>query len=230
MWYVMLFVDWAVIIGTYVAALSWVQLVPALLVSILVVGTRQHALAILAHDASHFVVPNWAGRLCFYALGVDLHRYRTFHFKHHLYVGTPLDPELKLRTPAWDVFSWKYVAKDALGLSTVESVEIWLLAGGNAAKLVSASVVMTGVEVVVRWLIDTTLTPWFWLVWLVAFSTSFMVCFRQRAINDHGAAYDPCMLLKLIMLPHRSWLHQEHHDKPGTPFYKLESVQDTVHS
>jgi len=75
----------------------------AIVFSVFVIGTRQHAILILAHDGGHGqasanrklndLVTNL---FSLWPFGLGVSGYRKFHFAHHRYMGTELDPELFL--------------------------------------------------------------------------------------------------------------------------------------
>lgn len=195
-------IDWLIILAAY--NLLWLPL------ALIVIGTRIHALAILAHDGAHFNAPSeWFARLAFNLIGVNLKKYRTFHFGHHFDLGTHRDPELRVHTHHWDAFSWRCVAKDLCGLSTFEMLRIWRFAGGE------------------YWRIGATLglfalfSPLFALLWAMALGTVFMTCFRQRAIIEHGHAYQIKPWMRLILFPHNCEHHEKHHANPALSFDKL---------
>lgn len=90
--------------GTIAAAFALVAWWPSVLtvgVALVVLGGRQLALGLLAHDASHGALfPNrrlndWVGQwLCAVYIWADLARSRRHHLAHHHYSVTELDPDL----------------------------------------------------------------------------------------------------------------------------------------
>lgn len=226
--------DWIVIIAAFTAAFIWLPLWLAVPSSALVIGSRQHALAILAHDAAHRHAPKSMRALSFWIIGIDIWAYRDFHFAHHRLLGSPLDPELQLHKFHWDNFSWRCVAKDLLGFSARETLKIWRLAGGSYPILLGAlcaiAIVETAVKVVLVTGFDArpSVVPWAVVVWLLAINTSFMACFRQRAIIEHGYAYRIRYLHKLVLFPHNCWYHEKHHKDPAIPFWSLSRGESMV--
>ncbi|MEM9169105.1 MAG: fatty acid desaturase family protein [Pseudomonadota bacterium] len=96
---------WAIIAAALAAAVIFPNPLVWLL-AIVVVGARQHGLAILTHEAAHGLlhpdkrVNDQVGRwLCAAPVGVDLARYRAYHLAHHRYTQTAADPDLSLATP-----------------------------------------------------------------------------------------------------------------------------------
>lgn len=73
---------------------------PAYFLSIVLIANRQLGLAILMHDASHYMLMKnkqlnlWLGRLlCGAPVLADLDGYRTYHLEHHKKAGTSDDPD-----------------------------------------------------------------------------------------------------------------------------------------
>src|SRR5262249_50980126 len=73
---------------------------PAYVGAIILIGARQHALAVLLHEAAHYRVASnhsWndflSDWLVAYALLVPTEGYRAFHLKHHRALDTAEDPE-----------------------------------------------------------------------------------------------------------------------------------------
>lgn len=144
-------VDWGVMalsIGVAVWSQSWL-LVP---ISAIIVGSRQHALAILAHDAVHFrllgdrTVNDVVGNvLCAWPLFFSVEGFRHFHGTHHRHLGEEKDGNRQLwRThhPTGEPKpEWQY-PKSALGLS---------------AKILWRSAFLTGAWWIVRGLIGGVL-------------------------------------------------------------------------
>jgi fatty acid desaturase len=69
--------------------------------TLIFIGTRQHALGILFHEAAHFRLfsQRWLNDFCgdFFAafpLGLSVPSYRTTHLRHHAHNATELDPDL----------------------------------------------------------------------------------------------------------------------------------------
>ena len=103
-------VQWAVIAITVFTALQirkWVFFGFAGIV----IATRQHAMAILVHEAVHYRLfrRRWvndllSNYLLAYPLGISTAMYRSWHFRHHRFVGSAADPEYTLAHT--DVNNW----------------------------------------------------------------------------------------------------------------------------
>ena len=97
---------------------NWLQILAAMalffyfpniltfLFSVVVVGTRQFALAVLAHDAAHNLLfsnakindlaAQW---FCAFPIFSDNRPYRPYHLAHHRFTETENDPDLSLSAP-----------------------------------------------------------------------------------------------------------------------------------
>lgn len=93
---------WAVMIG--VVALFMVLPNPITFIfAFLVIGSRQHGLAILVHEAAHGIlfksktINDWVGKYLLAApYGGDLLGYRRYHLQHHKFTQSVNDPDLVL--------------------------------------------------------------------------------------------------------------------------------------
>src|SRR5262249_26952069 len=72
-------------------------------VAIAFIATRQHALGVLMHDAAHLLVfanrrANFvcADLLCALPLGISTATYHHQHIKHHRFVNTSGDPDIRI--------------------------------------------------------------------------------------------------------------------------------------
>lgn len=131
---------WASIVLTMVV----VALVPrwwTIAIALVVLGNRQLALAILAHDGAHGTLMRtpWLNRvvghwLCGVPNNVSMARYRVHHLGHHAHAGTERDPDLSLTAgfPTSRTRLVRRFARDLLGISSVKRiVGIGLMAAGT---------------------------------------------------------------------------------------------------
>ena len=89
------------LIGTIaIALLVWNPIF--VVIAIIIIGTRQHALIVLAHDATHYRLfkPRWLndliGRMCGMVSGVSMCSYRVIHRLHHNHLYQDQDPDIPL--------------------------------------------------------------------------------------------------------------------------------------
>ena len=71
-------------------------------ICVILIGTRQHALFVLAHEAAHYRLferrglNDFAGRLCATLQGLSMCTYRVIHRLHHNNLYGPADPDTAL--------------------------------------------------------------------------------------------------------------------------------------
>ena len=229
--------EWALIaLAGYAATLSpwWWPL------AIVVIGTRQHALAVLGHDGTHHTISRHRGLndalslLCFWPLGMGAHGYRRFHFQHHRLVGTPGDPELRHK----ERFAAKWSA-DNLAPHRRAYLLVTDLCGAGVLELLTVLRLARparvsdwiGPPLTVLTLAVLCVAGGAWqavAVWFLALPTVFWAGFRQRCLEEHvGVVYTrvrlraPRWWQRLLYLPHHIGKHALHHDLPGWPAWRL---------
>lgn len=84
-------------------------------------------------------------------------------------------------------------------------------------------------------LVATFLTSaWLLLVlYLISIATVFWTVFRIRALSEHTNAtatmrthrFRVGALLGYVVFPYNTWMHWEHHRRPGIPWYQLAEVR-----
>lgn len=209
-------------------AISW-WLLP---VSLLLLGSRQHALTVLGHEAVH--QGGWKERvanvLCFWPVGVDLYAFREFHLGHHKHVNTVDDPEVRHRmdypetwgqlTPGRKI---QILLADLVGASWREAR--WAVRenrGEYGALRKGTIVVMMCAATVAAW--------WAVPLWVWALFTTTWASMRARMWREHhglgpGETYEYIAKWweRALYLPHFIWKHRAHHTKGrgATPCWDL---------
>jgi len=238
-------VDWLVI----AAALTMIQLWPhiyTVLAGILIVGNRQHALAILGHDGTHYILSHNAAfndfltnLFCWWPLGLTVSGYRALHYAHHKNTGMENDPELghkRMRSPQWDLPAtpWtvlRYALKDLIGCSLADYSIIVRFSKPQRRReyaplaffhigAVSGLVAFGGWPMAAAW--------YFSLV------TSFMMFFRLRLWLEHQGTDDTQRLSLtwwqgVLLSPHNAWHHWEHHKYPTIPYHRLPQARQRLY-
>jgi len=229
------------------AELGWPLALLFLPFALIIIGTRQHALALLAHDGAHHLCSRnralndvLATVLCAYPLTASLRSYRQFHMAHHQHVGTREDPEFEYKggmAPRWDLPVTRrtiYVqfAKDCLGLGLVDIVQ--------TVKTLKPIDVRDAVHLGIFWTSVTgilLLTGYAWglLVWFLALNTVQWAVFRVRTWTEHsGLVLGETHRLRatwwqrFLFLPTNTWCHYEHHESASTPFYRLPALRQRL--
>jgi fatty acid desaturase len=181
----------------------WWLWIPA----IFIIGTRQHALGIMAHEGTHYLVTRrkfWndllANWLAAYALTYPVEGYRTNHLIHHRLLDTPDDPE----RAGIDNYSkdWTYpmpkrhfillLLRDVIGVYQIQTTKlykyIWVIPGGKLPHIIKV-VLFHSIAIAVA-----LMTGYLWtylLLWLVPLFTIAILCFRLRTAAEHSALHRP---------------------------------------
>ena len=174
------------------------------------IGARQHALAILMHEGTHYLLYknrrlNEVVSELFLAWPVFItnQTYRLGHFPHHRHVNTERDPDL-MRKQRW-ASEWEFpkswgalvvlLAKDVLGLKTQQLIsdfdDMWdkkatqtkSKEGVNfyfVARILYYALVFSAVTYFRVW-------PMFLLLWVVPILTWLKMAMRIRSIAEHFA-------------------------------------------
>lgn len=241
-WVANLLLDWAVIALAMAGAIHaghWIAWAAA----VLVIGNRQHALGILTHDAAHYLafrnrfVNDLVSNACIAWLVMwSTEGYRWWHFKHHRHTGTPDDPELDLKrlgAPGWDLpMSAKRMLFETFldfagrGVTILFTGLVIFPPRGRRQRVMtvlwplalSAALVALG-----QWRIVA--------LWYLSAGTAFAAFMRTRMWFEHVGTNDThrvklSRLEALLLAPHYTWLHWEHHHYPFVPCHQLERVRE----
>lgn len=230
-------IDWALILGAIKAAL-WFHHPAGYVMALFVVGNRQHALSVLGHDGAHYAIHRnrtlndlLACVFAWWPLWVGIWGYRRFHFRHHQFVGTELDPELDIKAeeaPEWDLPQSRrtrilYFLKDSCGLSAHRVLNLMKTTRpvrpsdllGPLAWWAAAIAVLIRTESVM-------MLP----LWFAAMPTTFWAFFRVRVYHEHmgtGGTHRVHLpwWYRELFAPHHIWVHYEHHRWPSMSYPNL---------
>tara|TARA_B110000014_G_scaffold161735_1_gene113996 strand:+ start:1356 stop:2282 length:927 start_codon:yes stop_codon:yes gene_type:complete len=221
------------------------------LVALVIIGSRQFALAVLAHDAAHNLlfannkVNDWAGQwFCAYPIFQDNRVYRPYHLKHHRHTETDDDPDLVLSSP-FPITKRSFIRKvfrDLTGITGVKRYwgslsSIFRTKGDNVFNKISkTSNKLHGFlisNLIIFVLISTTM-HWslFLLLWWLPSFTYYSLIIRIRNISEHAVTpgnndFDntrttkSTVLTRFLMVPHNVNYHLEHHLFTRCPWYNL---------
>ena len=189
-----------------------------ILVSILVTGTRQHALFVIAHDAAHYLLydnrtlNDLVGRACATVQGLSMCTYRVIHRLHHNNLYGELDPDTALHGgyPRGKFYLLKKLLTDLSGLTAWKTYAYFL--GGAPALNTATNVALRPLDdtseklrveakrdrnVVIAFHIGLlflfSLTGYllqYLVLWILPLITVVQAILRLRAIAEHGATTD----------------------------------------
>jgi fatty acid desaturase len=200
-WLAAIAFEWIVIIAIFAVCLTyrewWVWVIGAVLI-----GTRQHGLAVLAHDGAHHLVVRshfWndvlTNYLATYPLTFTVQGYRTTHLKHHWYLETPEDPskvsvdrhpeEWTFPMPVWNFV--RMFLRDILLLSQRAAISLmkylWEIPGGRTPHVIRIAIMHAIAIAVFAW---TGNLLAYLLLWIVPLYTVTVACYRLRSVAEHS--------------------------------------------
>lgn len=240
-WLLACIANWLLIVGCFYLVYYFNNFWMIIL-SIFVIGNRQHALALYGHEGAHFMLCQnktlndaLTCVFTFWPLGINLPGYRDFHFKHHQNLGTNLDPELEhkaSRYPDYDVpISISKICllflKDLFFGSIKDlMILIKLIKPKNIIHLIPPFAFL-------GLLISTLIYFDLWLVivvWYAANLSAFWAFFRLRIYVEHIGTKDTHRvqsnwLINLIALPAGADTHWEHHQWPTMIYHQREKAR-----
>jgi fatty acid desaturase len=243
-WLAAVALDWGVIAAALAGA-AWLRRPEGYVLAILVIGNRQHALAIIGHDGAHGAAcrPRWLNDaltclLCFWPLGLGLDGYRKHHYAHHRHTGTAADPELTYKSwgaPHWDLPAscnrrLALLLKDLCGLSPRELLNLRrTIPPLSGADFVGPLCWWAAAAVVLL----LTGMGWALLAWGAALATSYWATFRYRVWTEHIGTPGTHRIQvtwwqRLLFAPHNTWCHWEHHRWPSLPSGSLPAARELV--
>lgn len=225
--------------------------------SFLMIGSRQHGLAILAHDTAHGVlfkskaVNEFVGKYLLAApYGGDMVAYRHYHLKHHRYTQSEQDPDLALsaKFPTTKRSLMRKFARDMAGLTFLRlRIASWKMrksgekiAGSEAFDKSSpvpfyiSNAVIFGAFLLIG-------HPWLYLtLWLLPLWTWFFAVLRLRNIAEHAVTTvddNPLthartthanVIERILFAPYWVNYHVEHHAYMFVPCYRLKALHKAM--
>ena len=196
--------EWLVIIVTLRVALyseSWLLYIPAGVI----IATRQHALFILYHDATHYHLSRLRGLNDFLinmAIGVPgcvpVEVYRPLHLEHHRHLGTSADPERRF---LYHGQPWKFRPLDAKQLlrqllgdffivNTFRNLRAYKQSGGTypaiTRPLALAALGWLAVIVALVWMGSARQMALLAMLWFVPLLTLGSLLQKIRSMAEHS--------------------------------------------
>jgi fatty acid desaturase len=250
--------NWALVFGA-MALVAWAPNPVTIVVALFVIGTRQLGFAVLMHEAAHRSLfgtrwlNDWAGNwLAAYPVWAEVEPYRRYHLVHHAKTGTPDDPDLGLVTPfpiTRASFARK-VFRDLSGQTGLKQARAVFLrdVGWGSGRSQRDLGMHRGERPDVGWrklapvaiangallgILTVAGHPALYLLWVVAWLTTYRLVTRIRSIAEHALTPNPNDALnntrttlaswweRLLIAPNRVNYHLEHHLIMTVPHYKL---------
>jgi len=186
--------------------------------AVIVVGTRQHALFVVAHESAHYLLygnrrlNDLAGRACATVQGLSMCTYRVIHRLHHNNLYGELDPDTALHGgyPRGRTYLAKKLLKDLSGFTAWKTYAYFL--GGAPALNTQTNVALRPLDdtssklrsdartdrnvVIAFHVVLFALFAWsgylvqYLVLWILPLVTVVQAILRLRAIAEHGATTD----------------------------------------
>jgi fatty acid desaturase len=242
--------QWAVI-GTVAVATVWWGRWYAYPPAVVIIATRQHALAVLMHDGAHRLL--FAGSvlndlvsdlLLAFPLVVSTTLYRRHHLDHHRYLNTERDPDLDTAALAHTSRDWvRLFAGDLSAVNLVKTVDtlnqfslLPVLRGDRTVARAMGrgrrNLFLAYLATVVVVLAVTGAWLTYLVLWIVPMVTALSMILRLRAAAEHvgcdpdgGIGGTRTVLAgpieRLLFSPCSINYHLAHHLYPSVPCYNL---------
>ena len=228
------------------------------LASVVIIGSRQFALAVLAHDGAHNLlfsnskindfVSQW---FCAYPIFQDNRVYRPYHLKHHRFTETEDDPDLVLSAPfpINKKSFYRKVIRDLTGITGYKRyssslISIFQTEADSFSHKVSRIWNKIHGFLIVNFIVFILISIFFhWslfflLWWLPAF-TYYSLIIRIRNIAEHCVTpgesdFDKTrttkasLIIRFLLAPHRVNYHLEHHLFMFCPWYNLPKAHEML--
>lgn len=193
--------EWITIAAIMAIAAAW-ENVLVWIAAVFVIGSRQHALAVLVHDGAHFLVARsraWndglSNYLAAYPLFFAVQGYRTHHLEHHRRLETPGDPEQitvnayprEFTFPMSRGRLYWLMFRDLIGgsikpMSTLIDY-VWAVPGPrrpHVARILALHAFVAAAALVAGHIVV------YLVLWVVPAFTSFTLFFRLRTAAEHS--------------------------------------------
>ena len=244
-------VEWLVITSSIITSIYFQNFI-IYFVSVLIIGSRIHALGIIMHDVSHhrffhnkklsdFII----NVLFCYPSFISVKDYRDNHLSHHKNLNTEDDPDWtekvdkkEYQTPITKISFLKKCLSYLLFYQGIKDM-VWILKRMKKQEKSSSSN-KKGVFVYhfILFLALTITGGWLYylLFWIVPFITTFLMFQYIRSFAEHFGEMDrehnlnssrtviPTYFEKLLISPYNVNFHIEHHLYPAVPYYNLSKL------
>ncbi len=252
------FHGWRLLITNWLAIVAIFALVAAysnpltIVIAVVLLGGRQLGLAVLMHECGHRslfdaaklndVLGQW---LCALPIMNDLPSYARGHLRHHQAAGTPQDPDLP-NYQAYPIARASFrrkVIRDLTGQTGIKLLSY--LVKGSATAMSNEKrqgskplYQQIAVQLTMIFVLSLFGVAWLYLLWAVAYLTTFMLFIRLRQVAEHAAVPDlfdpdprrntrtvlPHWWERGLLAPNMVNYHMEHHFMASVPCYRLREL------
>ncbi len=224
--------------------------IPAYLLAVVIIGSRQHALLLMMHEATHWRMfdRKWLNDLVCepfvtWPVLVSLRAFRHTHLQHHKHLNLPIDGDLqkKFADPDWHFpvprrqLFWS-LSKQFTGLGLWYALKIMRYGNADPAasgqtpryRAVRLGYYISALALIVYFHVLTLFVGY----WLVPLATCMVAFNKMRVLSEHPpieratnyqtiCAYRLNPLERILFEPKNCHYHIEHHSYPSVPFFNL---------
>jgi len=200
-----------------------------------------------------------------YPIFHNTNNYRDYHLSHHLNTGLEDDPDLLL-TRGYPTTKWSMLRKFTRDLTGVTGIKAFVglmmmklgyleySLGGKVVKVSQKDRTwaaffktvyrnFTGpilTNIIIFGLLYFLASPWLYLLWIIAYLTTFQFVLRIRSMAEHSIVEDPenpykntrttyaNFIERLLFAPYHVNFHSEHHLLMGVPSYNLPKLHEIL--
>jgi fatty acid desaturase len=240
---------WAWVIAAMVFVAVWPNLV-TIIIALLIIGGRQLSFAILMHDCGHNslfkstqlnqFIGTWLVAAPIFS---DMQTYSRQHSSHHKDVGTDKDPDLG-NYAAYPISKASLLRKVLRDLGGLTALKFWVYIlktrHPSQKSMVTNSALFRGITVNLGLFLCCYVlnVAWLYLIWLLAYNTTYFLFLRIRHVGEHAVVPDPnsrnmfentrttlsSWWERLLVCPVYVNYHIEHHLLPSVPPYNLKQM------
>jgi fatty acid desaturase len=251
--------NWLLVFGA-MALVAWAPNPITIVVALFLIAARQLGMAIVMHEAAHRTLfrnrrlNDWVGNwLAAYPVWADVAPYRAYHLVHHTRTGTDQDPDLGLAAPfpitraSFRRKVWRDLSGQT-GWKQAKAVFRRDVGWSRNTRNQRSLGMNEGVQMDVGWhkLVPVATTNGvllallalaghaeLYLLWVVAWLTTYRLVTRLRSIAEHGMVPDRLDPMRntrttlarwwerLLVAPNRVNFHLEHHLLMTVPHHNL---------
>jgi fatty acid desaturase len=237
---------WAWVIAAMLLVAIWPNVV-TIITALLIIGGRQLSFAILMHDCGHNslfkstklnqFIGTWLVAAPIFS---DMQTYSRQHSTHHKDVGTDKDPDLG-NYSAYPISKASLLRKVLRDLGGLTALKFWLYIlktrHPSQKSMVTNSALFRGLTVNLGVFLCCYVlnVAWLYLIWLLAYNTTYFLFLRIRHVGEHAVVPNPnsrnmfentrttlsSWWERLLVCPVYVNYHIEHHLLPTVPPYNL---------
>jgi fatty acid desaturase len=249
--------QWAIIFSAATLAV-WSGHWAVYILAGLIIASRQQALGILVHDATHYLLfsnRTVSDLCCGFPVSISTTLYRSTHFRHHRFTNTEHDPDLVLQRqdPDWH---WPKTRREALALffrcvfalnlrGAAKAAMVWAPGAHMFDPITPAYPLRARVLFVVSSIIVWAVVIKFGLIlpalflWVLPALTVLNITNRMRATAEHvlmpgthelnaARTVIPRVWERIFVAPLNINYHIEHHMFPSVPGRNLDRLHNLL--